>query len=360
MLHKLNRITLADQIAEYIRNGIYDGIWTTRLPGILALSKQLSVSKDTLRQALVILEKEGVLLTCKAGKPRVISGKRLLNKDNLRVAILLEEPWQNNNAFSLEMLTGIKSSIELEGHTCIFAEKSLKKIANITDLEALVNRTQANAWIIYGGDRHTLEWFGKTQVPTLAIGGRCTGLPIASTYTDITNAMTNTVDLIVNKGHRRIVLVCGSVWREPSPGISAQIFINRLRFHGIKTSGFNIPSWVESPSGFHELMSSLFATTPPSALIFTEPNFCVAGLIFLAQNNLRVPNDVSVVSILPEPSLSLHKPVIAHFEWTTNLIIDHCVTWTKRVHRGLKDNKSKIFRATLNKGESIGKYHPFK
>ena len=349
----LRRLSLVEQTAHHVRDGIDKGQWTRHLPGVVELAKRFAVSKDTVRAAVQLLEKEGALKASGAGKRRTIVRKRPTRRQSLRVAILLEDDLPSNNAHSLELILAIKYAIDAAGHVCVIGEKSLKQMSGLLQVARFVRSTKADAWIVYGGRRDVLEWFARRKIPTLAIGGRCLGLPIAATYADVARAMAATVDALVTRGHRRIVLLCGTVWREPSPGRSAQTFLDSLQRHGIKVSGYNIPSWEETPEGFEAMMKSLFRVTPPTALFITEPSFCVAARIFLAERGLKVPGDVSLVSMLPDPAFSLHHPVIAHFEWTTPALVNRATQWVNAVTQGKGDHETIVFHAKFRPGGTI-------
>lgn len=349
----LRRQSLVELTSQHLREGIGEGRWGRNLPGVLKFAKELGVSKDTVRAALLCLEEDGTIRAVGPGKRRRITLKPGATRRALRVAILLEDSLPSNNAHSLELILSMKYAIEAAGHVCVIGEKSLKQMSGLIQVARSVRATKAESWIVYGGRRDVLEWFAKRKIPVLAIGGRCLDLPIASAYTDVSRAMSATVEALIAHGHRRIVLLCGSVWRDPAPGRSAKSFLEALRRHDIKVSEFNLPSWKETPEGFEAMMKSLFCATPPTALVIGEPSFCVAARIFLAERGLAVPRDVSLVSILPDPAFSLHHPVIAHFEWTIPALVDRAVRWIKAAAQGKSDHETTVFHAKFRPSGTI-------
>ncbi len=324
---------------------------------MLVLAKEFGVSKDSLRAALQRLEDEGLVNPQGAGKRRTILRKGgLAGPDGpLRVGILLDVPLPSTNAHSLELLLSIKCAIEAAGHLCIIGEKSVAQLTSFRHFDRLVRSSKVDAWIVYCGTRELLEWFAKRAIPILAIGGRALGLPIASAFTDVARAMSAAVDALVAHGHRRIVFVCDNVWRNPTPNLSTQSFLDRLRHHGLRVSDYNLPEWEETPEGLARLMKSLFAITPPTALVFLEPSACIGARIFLAEHGIIVPRDLSLVNILPDPAFSLLDPVIAHFEWTIPALVNRSAQWVSALAQGNADHEVKTFHATFCPGGTIAR-----
>lgn len=347
------RQSLIAQIVEHIRHGLTNARWGRQLPGVRTLAAELGVSKDTVRAALKILESENYISPGVVGKRRKITGGHAGPRCGLRVAILVDEHLHANNAHSLELILMVKQAVEAAGHIGVLCEKSLKQLPDIRLLASFVHDTKADAWIIYSAPRDVLEWFSGSRLPALAIGGRCLGLPIASVVTDVKRAMTAAVDALVALQHARIVLVCGRLWRDPFPGPSAAAFLERLRWHSLPVSEYNLPSWDETPDGLHAMLVSVFAVTPPTALVIAEPAMCVSVRIYLAERGLTIPRDISLVSLLPDPAFSLQRPAMAQFKWPLMRMIDRAAAWVDMVANGADDRRAVVFHAKFWKADTI-------
>ena len=57
---EIPRISLPEQVAEHPREGIRRGQWSGHLPGVPRLAEELNVAPRTVRQALQLLEAEGL------------------------------------------------------------------------------------------------------------------------------------------------------------------------------------------------------------------------------------------------------------------------------------------------------------
>ena len=72
MPQSVRRLTAAEQTADHLREGIRDGRWQEKLPGVLALAAECDVSPATMRTAIRLLEEEGWIRTAGAGKARTV------------------------------------------------------------------------------------------------------------------------------------------------------------------------------------------------------------------------------------------------------------------------------------------------
>ncbi len=356
-MHPLKRRTLMEQTASHLREGIATGRWRDRLPGVRRLAEELDVSNDTVRAALKLLESDGSLQPRGAGKARHISPARSAHAGRrvVRVALLPAEPLQESSAHTQRTMLRLVSAIEHAGHECSIAAKPLAQIGHrIERLARLVAATTADAWVAYTPSYEVLSWFVQNKLPILALGGHSQTLPVACSRTDISAAMIAAVDALVAHRHRRIVLISPRLWREPSLHPAAQTFLDRMTHHRVPCSSYNLPDWGESAEGLEHLLRVLFQATPPTALLFLKPAHTVAVLSFLAERGLRVPQDVSLVSIVSDPIFGLRRPPIAHFHWPVDPHIRRITRWVRHLALGQTDRGTKIVHAEFIPGGTIG------
>lgn len=356
-MNPLRRQTLIEQAAAHLREGFQKGRWAGQLPGVGPLAGELGVSKDTLRAALALLEDQGLIKSAGWGKRREIVTRRTRARrsGSLRIGILLREPLEQDNAQSLRLILGIRHELEAAGHICAIAPRSIVECGgSLRQISALVQATKADAWIVYGGTHEVLKWFVSQRIPALAAGGRADDLPIACTRTVLGQAIRDCVDALVTRGHQRIVLIGPDSWREPTLGRNATTFLDRLRHHGIHPhADFNVPDWTETAQGMQELLSALFHSTPPTALLLLEPSYTVAALSFLATRGLRVPEDVSIVSLLLDPLFHFRQPEISHFAWPDDVHVKRIMQWVASVAAGKPDHLVTEVGATFREGQTI-------
>lgn len=358
MGRNLHRLTAAEQTAAFLRSEVQSGRWSDKLPGVPALARECDVSPATVRAALRLLEAEGRITACGNGRNRRVtapgdSGQATAHP--LRVAVLPGEKLNAEDVGFQNFLFRLQHDLESSGHVCVFAEKSQAELKHDTRrIAAQVAKTPADAWVVAGGEHATLEWFAAQPAPAIAIGGRCIGLPIASTGMSNLTAFRLGVRQLLELGHRRIVLLAPRFLWQPVPGPTVQALFGELASAGITATRYNVPDWDETPASLRKLLESIFHVTPPTALIVAHTNWMVAVLSFLARRGLQVPRDVSVLCMNHETWFDWHRPAISHLYGDERRMARRIVRWIAAVARGKADRDYVPFPLEFVPGESIG------
>lgn len=351
------RLTLSEHVAEVLIEGLRDGRWAGKLPGVRMLAKELNVSRDTVRDALRLLETKQVLNHGGAGRSRTIAAQGGMDsKRVLRVGVLLPSPLEVENRHTNELILATRQAIEDIGHVCFIAERTGRSFGfKPRSIRRYMEECQADAWIVYSGRREVLEGVSTVPVPVFALGGDSMGLGLASSRANLKPAIDDCVDTLVNHGHRRIVLISPEKWRLPRPNSSATAFLDRLRHHGLPAdANYNLPAWDHSPLGLNSLLQSLYFATPPTALLVLEPECVGPVMIFLAERGLRVPDHVSIVNIVPDPMQAFYARTLAHVRWPLDPHVKRIARWVSTLARGEINRTEKTVEPKFILGESIG------
>ncbi len=349
----LKVLTIAEQIAEHLRQEIMRGHWLELIPGRNELAKELGVNNKTVETALQQLENEGLLIAQGPGKRRLINASSEIKKvSTVRVALLLLDKMDRSNNYVIELY----HVLEEAGYIPFYPKKAMTELgADTNRIADYVEQTDADAWVVVSGSRSILEWFSEHEVPAFAMFGRRGDLSIAAAGPDKVGAVTVATDRLLELGHRRISLLCREQRRIPQPGLSEQAFLQQLMKADIEISKYNLPDWKESKEGFATLLDSLFGLTPPTALIVDEAFLFQATYYFLASRGLRVPEDVSLVCTDEDPIFVWCRPSVAHITWDYQPIISRVVRWLSNISHGKKDIRQTFTKAEFVEGETIAK-----
>jgi LacI family transcriptional regulator len=224
----------------------------------------------------------------------------------------------------------------------------------VSQIERLVARTTADAWIVAAGSREVLEWFAASGLPTMALFGRRRGLPLAGVGPNQPRALAELTDHLVRLGHRRIVLIVRRLRRLPEPGASEQAFLGALTAAGLATGSYNLPDWEETPPGLYRMLESLFKVSPPTAVIVDESPLFAAVHQFVTRRRLLVPEDVSLASTDPSPDFAWHQPAVTHIRWDLRPVIRRIMRWAGNIARGKEDRRQTLIKAEIVEGGTIG------
>ncbi|MCE9611621.1 MAG: GntR family transcriptional regulator, partial [Chthoniobacter sp.] len=224
----LRRLSVVEQSAALLREGLRTGRWKGQLPGVVLLAQELGVATKTLRAALLTVEAEGLVKMGANGRSRHVPARVARRKRPLRIGILLFDSLANESGVSMELFLGLHHALEAAGFTVFFAEKSQHELGhNVRRIASHVRKARADAWVVSAAQRDVLEWFAAQPFPTLALFGRRAGLPIAGVGPNKTPALLAATRQLIALGHRRIVMVCRRP-RQPGPAPILSAFLAEL------------------------------------------------------------------------------------------------------------------------------------
>lgn len=345
------RVSAVSQLAAHLRDGLAQGRWRGRMPGVMRLAEDLGVARNTLEAAMRELERDGLLVPQGHGRGRLIRLEDIKKPSGLRVAILPNDASDRGLNYLIELEHELKAA----GHQAFFTADSLAAIGmEVNRVARMVEKTEADAWVVLAASREVLEWFVARDVPTFALFGRRGGLPLAAVGPDKRPTLVEATRMLVGLGHRKIVLLARALRRLPRPGAVEQAFLDELKANGITPGDYHLPDWEETAAGFHARLASLFKFTPPTALIVDEAPFFVAALQFCASRGIRVPADVSMVCTDADPTFVWCNPPVSHIRWDAGPVVRRIVKWVADVSRGKMNLRQTLTPSEFVKGGTIG------
>lgn len=341
----------SEQLAAHLREEMMSQRLSGVMPGVKSLVKTLGVNSRAVTEAMKILERDGFLINQGSRRQRLIELPTNHQAPSLSIKILLYEPYDKQ----VDYLLDLQHRLREVGHAASIASKNQMDFgADVDKLERYVRQTKADAWIVMSGSHRVLEWFSAQSIPTFAIFGRMQDLPVAGARLAKLEALQQSVRRLYELGHRRMVMLCHEDRRKPEPGAYEQTFLDELAALGLPTNRYNLPDWPETVDGFHQMLHSLFQHTPPTALLIDTAALFAATNQFLAQRQLRVPQDVSLISGDPDPSFEWCSPPVTHIRWDPDPVIRNALRWARNVSLGKPDIRQKVAPAEFVEGGTIG------
>ena len=344
--------TAPEQLADHLKEEIRAGRWTERMPGESWLLTHLHVGRETVRAAMVLLEREGVIVSEGQGKRRrIVMSRDASAAKVIRLRILPYETQAREDADNTSLLALLLGA----GIDAGFADKSLKDLGMDVDRVArYVRKNPADAWVVSAASREVLEWFAGQATPAMAMYGRHKGLPIAAAYPIMIPGMLAAVRRLIELGHKRIVMITRGERRKPKVSRPEQAFLDELEAAGIKTGDYNLPDWKETPEGLRQLLGELFRLSPPTALIFQEAALFVAARLYLADRGISAPRDVSMVVTDHDASFAWSDPTPSHIHWDYRPVVRRVVRWARNVAQGKDDHLKSGKESKFVEGGTIG------
>lgn len=343
-------LTVVEQLVAYLREGISKGELSGNMPGIRKLAQSHGVSSNTVVAAVEELEREGFVQPQGHGRRSLIAIPEDFVKPAFRVTLLLYERADIQLDYAVEIQRRLKEG----GHHVQVAEKSLTELGmNISRIARMARKTRTDAWVVLSSPQEILEWFLSQSIPTFALFGRFRRLPIAAIGLDKVPAYRAAVRRLVELGHRRIVLLQPRHNRQPAPALLVRESLEELESHGIATGAYNIPDWEQSPAGLRKRLGSLFALSPPTAIILDRPNELIGAQHYLAQRGILAPRDISLIAD-DDPAFEWCEPSISCIQYQSHMWVRRVVRWVDNVVVGKDDRRQSYCKAEFIERGSIG------
>jgi len=327
----LERQSVSDQVASYLRGELKRKRWTGHMPGRDILARELGVHGSTVERALQQLEKEGLVKKSGQGKPRLIvaSGKRRASATS--VCVLLYDAGDQADDYILSL----QHHLDAAGHTLTFAPRSMSELKFDPDrIQSMARKQSADAWIVYSGSREILQKFVELPCPVFALFGRMSGLAIAGSGTDILTTLRETVRRLHQQGHRKIVMLTRAQLVESGLGLTERTFVEALEENDIPHGSYNLAGWDNTTHGLRQCLDKLFQVTPPTAILVDDWMIHNAVQNYLLHECGAERRKVCCISMEYHPSFSWYEPPVPHFYWDPDAVVRCAVGWLKKVGRG--------------------------
>lgn len=335
--------TIVEQVSSHLREGLEGGRWTGLMPGRDRLTAELGVNKSTIDLALVKLEEEGWLQSQGPGKRRRINASKR-KKVRISLEIILYEPADRQ----MNYITELHHQLDVAGHVFTFAPKSLMELKQDPQRVAkMVQARQDKAWILMAASRAVLEWISESSLQAFALYGPMSGLPIAGTAPDMLPPLRKTLRHLLELGHERIVMLVREERQESRHGMAEQIFIEELKQRGIPTGSYNLPDWGNSPEELRQCLNSLFAFTPPSAILINDHVLFLGVQNYIARQRGLAMRKVTLICCEYDPRFDWCSPPVPHFRWDYQPLIRRIVQWADDLAQGKENRQQHLIPAKI-------------
>lgn len=203
------RRSLIDQTLEAIRSRIEAGVWEERLPGERYFCELLQVSRPTVRSALEILEREGMISVVQ-GTNRVLN-RAAAFKDNAvtdrHVVVLSPDSRSRMHPSALYQVDKMHTHLEKVGLGLSVESPAWLRYQNPEPyLEKYVAKSSASCWALFSVTEKVQRWFSKKGIPALVSGSCYEEVALPSVDFDYASVTHHAVSTLLGKGCKAVTL----------------------------------------------------------------------------------------------------------------------------------------------------------
>jgi DNA-binding transcriptional regulator YhcF (GntR family) len=204
------RQSLVAQTVTFLHAQIDRGEWRKWLPSERALCELLQVSRNTLRAALVQLQKQGRIRPVHGAGNQILGGKaaRPVRVPSPDVALLTPEPIERLRPMQTLWIDNLRALLSERGARLRVFHGSHYYSANpARALQKLVTRNPHGCWILMLATEALQRWFSKHPYHYLALASRLTagGVRIPQDMSIITRDDDPFLDYVVPEPARYVV-----------------------------------------------------------------------------------------------------------------------------------------------------------
>ena len=308
------RGSLVAECVRVMRLRIESGEWVDHLPGERRLSELLHVGRDTVRLTLAELEHSGWLEPAVAGKRRRIAKGRKMRSDtkphNLKVGMLSTHRLERLNQPMLLEVDHIRHIVADKGGSFeIYAPGWYESHRPTSRLAEFVESEKRTVWILHRSNVQVQKWFESKRTPCLVRGTPSEGVSLPFLDVDWQATARHAAGMLWRQGHRKIGVLTPP---DRLRGVEAAV----RGAEQIQEDGFEVVVLPEKGDsvGIQRLFSRVMKLNdPPTALIATRARQAATLFGCAARAGLRVPEDMSIVSLAREPYFEYLVPEVTGY-----------------------------------------------
>jgi len=294
------RDSLIAQSVRMLREQIHAGTWVRTLPGERRLCDLLSISRPTLRSALAILEKEGLLVVSQ-GKLRAIrlekTRKSALRGSSRQVVILCPESLLRMQPSTLYLIDETYSKLQKAGYKLgIHSPSWLNFRRPEKYLDKHVRENPSTCWALFSTSEAVQKWFSASSERSVVSGSCFPGVEIPNIDLDSRAATMHAVGMFLRFGHRDISLLVPETFR-PGHVIIQQAFMAAVGQSRHANTSARVLR-VSPNRGIFErqLAEHMDFRRPSQALLITQSLDTLFTLTYLLRQKIAVGSKVAVIS----------------------------------------------------------------
>ena len=310
------RFSLSAQAAASIRKAIHDGTWEEYLPSERRLCELFQISRPTIRTALHLLAREGLIEIRQGRRNRLLSSPReISHRQNRLVGLVTPEPFAHVSPTAYQGISEMRAHLAEHGFaTEILVCPPRSARAQRRKMEEFVRQNRVFCCVLLSVSKELQSWFSDHAVPALVLGSCHPEIKLPSLDVDYRSVCRHAAGTFFGKGHRTIALVVpnsgvagdlasevgfaeAAEQRPQSDGARALI----IRHNGTAQHiGIKLDALFNSPQ-------------PPTALLVAKPQHVFIVIIYLLKRGLSVPDTVSLMARDDDHIFDTVSPPIAHY-----------------------------------------------
>lgn len=292
------------------------GAWDEYLPSERRLCELFQISRPTIRAALHLLAREGLIQIRQGHRNRLLTPPRLASREQNRlVGLVTHEPVSRMSLTAYQGISEMRAHLAQHGFaTEIMICPSRSAPAQRRKLEEFVRQNRAFCCVLLSVNRDVQAWFAERSLPALVLGSCHPQIKLSSLDVDYRSVCRHAAGIFLAKGHRRLALIV------PNSGMAGDL-ASEEGFREAITQRKNLDDARAilvrhngTAQNIGAKLDALFNSAhAPTALLVAKPQHVFIVIIYLLKRGLTVPDTISLMARDHDHLFETVIPPISHY-----------------------------------------------
>jgi LacI family transcriptional regulator len=336
MRPRLQRLSLIDQLAVALHEGLARGDWPDWLPSERQLCADLHVGRNSLRAALRRLAESGTIeIVPGQGTRNAGRGAQTPAPDRSSVGLLSPlslEQLRPHQALWIDELRGLLSD---HGGVLRFVHgPQFFRTNPAPALQRLVSQERCGCWILVRSTRAVQLWFARHRVPCVIAGSCHQGVDLPFVDLDYRAMCRHAATTLLQRGHRRIAFLTQVA--DAAGDLRSELgFLEGIgAFKGTGIEGRVVHHEAETRSVAQCVRRLMQGARAPTALLINQSYHYLTAFSVLLQLGRRIPQDVSLICRDDDRFLAYLEPEPARYQENPHQFARKLARTAERLIRG--------------------------
>lgn len=350
-LHGFRRFSLAEQAAETLYKAIASGELSDPLPGEVQLSETLKVSRPTLRQAMAILVKKGVIVTSKGKRTRIVHRDTQSSAPLASVCFIVSASLRSATMTVSALLDSVKLELTAKGIAWdAIYESQLGSRQPESRLGEMVAGRPKTCYVLLNSSRRLQQWFARSGQPVLVMGSCHEGIDLPSIDLDYRAVGWHAAGQFVKQGHKNLLLVEPM---DPAVGFVASEIALKEYLSGVE--GARLQVLRAPPDEFLTAFGRILrGPDAPTAALACRVEMAISVLGCVQQFGKSIPMDFSLIARDDHPIFEVMAPEITRYRCNINAMARKAVRLMRWLLQGVTPrNKTTLIVPSFFAGQTL-------
>ncbi|MEN9634930.1 MAG: hypothetical protein RL077_3334 [Verrucomicrobiota bacterium] len=312
------RSSLSVQAAAAIRKAIDQNKWREVLPSERRLCELLQVSRPTIRTAVQLLAKEGLLKIRHGRNHRILASRRRKEAPPSRlILIIAPQNISEITATAWQGLSEMRGDLALHGFATEVIRPPPGGSTQQKKIQRILRQTRVLCCVLISVSRELQAWFSQQAIPSLVVGSCHPEIALPSLDVDYRSVCRHAAGILRSRGHRRIAFLVPH--SEMAGDLASEAGF--LEGQPAKTKTSDSAHLIIRHNGrsdhlLAKLETLLNSPQPPTALLVAKPAHTLSVITHLLARGLRVPHSLSLIA---RDHDRIFGDAISHYHFTEKI-----------------------------------------